>query len=320
MLSRGIGQFAKENQFQFTGGARAYFGMVGAAYGEYKGFRFTLVHDEREFHKVCRIYMPLAECEDFESRAQRLCADIRGGRVVREVGIEQHMIWVDAWNKIGQIAPDAVEEILDRMCKSAKKLHLHPGCAVCGSPAARFTGYKDVPYYTCEHCGSDLSALHANTTEKKAKRGTRLLRGLFGALLFSLFGLLAWCLMVGFLNKVAAVAGYIIIYGAMKGYLLFGGRLTKFSAVSLLVLSVAVLFGAEYLSLVVVEMLKAAEVGKGGLPMEIFLANAAKNFKTAAVMDIFWGFAFIFAGWCVHLLGVFRKEKNTMGIGAEELI
>ena len=77
MLSRGIGQFAKENNFQFTSGARAYFGMVGAAYGEYKGFRFTLVHDEREFHKVCRIYMPLAETEEFPSRVARLMEQMR---------------------------------------------------------------------------------------------------------------------------------------------------------------------------------------------------------------------------------------------------
>lgn len=320
MLSRGIGQFAKENNFQFTSGAKAYFGMVGAAYGEYKGFRFTLIHDEREFHKVCRIYMPLAETEEFQSRVERLMEQLRGARVVREVGLEMHMVWVDCWNKIGQIAPDAVEEILDGMVKFAKKLHLRPGCAVSGSPAARFTGYKDVPYYVSESCDDQVPELHAATTEKKAKRGTRLLRGLVGAFLFSLFGLVLWCIMVGFINKVAAVAGYVIIYGAMKGYLLFGGRLTKVSCAVLLALSVGVLMAAEYLSIVVVMLLDAAKAGAVVVDVIKLFNTAAISFKTGATMDIFWGFAFIFAGWCVHLLGIYRKEQNSIGLSSDGII
>ena len=320
MLSRGIGQFAKENDFQFTSGARAYFGMVGAAYGEYKGFRFTLVHDEREFHKVCRIYMPLAETDEFHSRVERLMEQIRGARVVRAIGLEKHMVWVDCWNKIGQIAPDAVEEILDAMVKFAKKLHLRPGCAVSGDPAARFTGYKDVPYYVSSSCDNDLPELHAATTEKKAKQGTRFFRGIIGALLFSLLGLVLWCIMVGFLNKIAAVAGYVIIYGAMKGYLLFGGRLTKFSSAALLMLSVGVLVASEFLSFIVLEMLAAAKAGAVGVDMMTFVHNAAAAFKSGAVSDIFWGFAFVFAGWCVHLLGIFRREQNGIGLSSEGII
>lgn len=320
MLSRGIGQFAKENNFQFTSGARAYFGMVGAAYGEYKGFRFTLVHDEREFHKVCRIYMPLAETDEFHSRVERLKEQIRGARVVREIGLEKHMVWVDCWNKIGQIAPDAVEEILDAMVKAAKKLHLRPGCAVGGEPAARFIGYKDVPYYVSSACEDELCDLHAATTEKKAKLGTRFVRGIVGALLFSLIGLLLWCIMVGFLNKIAAVAGYVIIFGAMKGYLLFGGRLTKFSTAMLLVLSVVVLIASEFMSFIVLEMLAAAKAGAVGVDMMTFVRNASDAFKAGAMTDIFWGFAFIFAGWCVHLLGIYRKEQNSIGLSADEII
>ncbi len=320
MLSRGIGQFAKENNFQFTSGARAYFGMVGAAYGEYKGFRFTLVHDEREFHKVCRIYMPLAETDEFQSRVQRLMEQTRGARVVREIGLEKHMVWVDCWNKIGQIAPDAVEQILDAMVKSAKKLHLRPGCAVSGDPSARFTGYKDVPYYVSPSCDDELSELHAATTEKKAKHGTRFLRGLVGALLFSLIGMVLWCIMVGFLNKIAAVAGYVIIYGAMKGYLLFGGRLTKFSTASLLILSVCVLAASEFLSFIVLEMLAAAKAGAVGVDMMTFVHNASAAFKAGAVTDIFWGFAFVFAGWCVHLLGIYRKEQNSIGYTSDGIV
>lgn len=318
MLSRAIGQFAKEHKFSYTSGARAYFGMVGAAYGEFEGFRFTLVHDEREAKKCCRIFMPVHHADGALLRAQKLCEHMLEKRLVRAAGVEDHTVWVDACRRFGQMNENELEYVMHEMTQYSRKHHLRPGCAVCGEPAAQFVGHEDVPYFACSTCRDKLDSLHGRTVERRALSSTHLLRGLAGALLFSLFGVILWCVLVGFFNKIAAVAGYVIIWGALKGYLLLGGRLTKGSSLCLLLLSVAMLVGAEYLSLVLVEMQLAAELNAAP-PFVLYLQNAARALS-GAVMDLVWGFAFVFAGWCVHLLGMFRKTHNSIGYTSEEIV
>ncbi len=314
MLSQGIGRFAKENGFSFTSGARAYFGMVGAAYGEYKHLRFTLIHDARELHQTMRVYMPFAEAEGAGETAERLCRELAEIPAVRKAFVEEHCVCVDYWHKLGQEKPEQVADLLDRMTKYAHKYHLRPGCCVCGEPAADFVGYEDVPYYACGKCAGHLSDFHLSTTEKRKKEPLHALRGFLGALLFSLIGFLLWVVMVSFLGKIGGIAGYVIIYGALKGYQLFGGRLNRATAVGLLALSIAVMLFGQFVSVVLLEARAAIEAG-ASVSDAIIVKNAvALMLETGSIGDVVWGLAFVVAGWCVHLLGLFRKPHNSIGL------
>ena len=309
MLSRAIGEFGKENQFCFTSGARAYFGMVGAAYGDYKGFRVVLIHDARELHQVLRIHIALADCEDFNDRVGNVIPLIKEEKQVRDAYLCDHMLCILMWRKLGAVKTDELENALVSAIKALKKQKLHPGCSVCGAAGGDYVGHADVPYLACYDHAGDLSELHLLSTDRREKMPSHSLLGAIGSVFCSVPGILLWMGIFLFLQKIAAVAGYVIFYGTFKGYQLFKGKLSRLSALWMLLWSFIATIGAEFLSMLVVDIRAAGTFGAG-----VDLAHViSETLSAGSLSDIFWGLAFILAGWCVHLLGMFRKPKNSIG-------
>ncbi len=74
--------------------------------------------------------------------------------------------------------------------------------------------------------------------------------GTIGALIGVLLGMTLWVI-VGLFRFIAGIAGYAIVFGAMKGYKLLGKKLSKAGIVICVLLSIVAVLGGEMLSLAI---------------------------------------------------------------------
>lgn len=74
--------------------------------------------------------------------------------------------------------------------------------------------------------------------------------GTIGALIGVLLGMSLWVI-VGLFRFIAGIAGYAIVFGAMKGYKLLGKKLSKAGIVICVLLSIVAVLGGEMLSLAI---------------------------------------------------------------------
>ncbi len=107
-------------------------------------------------------------------------------------------------------------------------------CGVCNNPNAALTPYKisEFGYAVCPNCEASTIA-PAATVQKP----NNLAKGMLGAFLGTLVGVAA-ILIASSLGYVASISGVIMAVAALKGYEMFGGRLTKSGVLLTLLLMV----------------------------------------------------------------------------------
>lgn len=74
--------------------------------------------------------------------------------------------------------------------------------------------------------------------------------GVLGAVLGALIGGLLW-IGVSMLGFIAGIAGFAVIFFATKGYKILGGTLDKKGGVISIIISMIVIFGADYMAYVI---------------------------------------------------------------------
>lgn len=318
MLSAGISEFAKEKEFSYTSGAKAYFSLVGAVYGEYKGCRMVLVHDSREFHQTCRIYVPAAKTEGLDYKLTRLIKKIIELPHVHGATVEDHCLCVEMHKKASPVQKADIETVADTISDFFTKNKILSGCCVCGASGANFIGLDDIPYFTCKACEDKLNDFALKTVEQKKKEPVRAASGAAGAFLLSLSGLLLWTVIVVTFGKLAAVAGYVIAFAAMKGFLLFKGRLTKGTSLLILGISLFTLLLSEYLSILILAAETLAKNGTHITTGGLFAHSLLALFSIIGLKDVLLGAVFVFVAWVIYLLGMFRKKKNSIGYTSDK--
>jgi len=95
----------------------------------------------------------------------------------------------------------------------------------------------------CDECFGKLKEM----ADKKPEVKPHSPMGYIGAILGAAIGGVIWVL-IGKLGFIAAIAGFAIVYFALKGYNLFGGKHKRFTAFYIIVVAVLTVISAELIS------------------------------------------------------------------------
>ncbi len=127
---------------------------------------------------------------------------------------------------------------------------LMPCCESCGTEYGLNLYQVDgVSHMFCSGCYDKVSGqIQQNTARKKQQGSGNVIGGIIGALLGSLLGAAAWILIYQ-AGYISALGGLLMVICTMKGYELLGGRLNALGITVTCIISVAMLFLAEYLCL-----------------------------------------------------------------------
>ena len=133
---------------------------------------------------------------------------------------------------VSELAGKCEEYGLHNCCSSCRKVRPLHGVTV-----------DRVPALLCQDCETQL----ARGMDEKREH---LLLGVIGAVLGALLGSVLW-VVLGQVGFIAGIAGYAIVFCAIKGYELFGKKLSKSGIVICVLLSFLMIAGAEFTSLAI---------------------------------------------------------------------
>lgn len=150
------------------------------------------------------------------------------------------------WSK--QYVP-CVDEFLKELTAYCVNNEMVQACQVCQEE-------KGISLYSiegesqafCSACFARATEQIKSTIREQKKKSSNIIGGIVGALLGSLIGVLAWVLIYQ-LGYISAIAGAIMVICAMKGYSLLGGKLNTPGVIICCLISLAMIFFAEQLSL-----------------------------------------------------------------------
>lgn len=134
--------------------------------------------------------------------------------------------------------------VISELSRKCEEYGLHNCCASCGKvrPVSRMTVDR-VPALLCHDCEMQLSS-------GRAEKKENVLLGIIGAVAGVLLGSVLW-VFLGQIGFIAGIAGYVIVFGGMKGYELLGKKLSKGGIVICVLLSFLMIAGAEFVSLAI---------------------------------------------------------------------
>ena len=147
---------------------------------------------------------------------------------------------------------------------------LMPCCESCGTEYGLNLYQVDgASHLFCSDCYNKVSGqIQQNMARKKQQGSGNVITGIIGALLGSLLGVAAWVLIYQ-AGYISALGGLLMVICTMKGYELLGGRLNALGITLTCIISVAMLFAAEYLCLGI-EIYKVYNEGTRVLSVSIF--------------------------------------------------
>ena len=100
------------------------------------------------------------------------------------------------------------------------------------------------PALLCEKCFKQ----EMHEADGQSRRKENMFLGLIGAILGALLGTVLW-VVIGMVGFIAGIAGYAIVFCAMKGYEIIGRKLSRKGIIICILLSCLMIVGAEYVSL-----------------------------------------------------------------------
>lgn len=100
------------------------------------------------------------------------------------------------------------------------------------------------PVLLCENCFKQETGMAGAQGMQKEN----IVLGFIGAVLGALLGTVLW-VVIGMVGFIAGIAGYAIVFCAMKGYEILGKKLSRKGIIICILLSCLMIVGAEYVSL-----------------------------------------------------------------------
>lgn len=212
--------------------------------------------------------------------------------------------------------PDAVEELALRMTDFFRQIKAQPSCSICNQPAHEaFTMVNDTVLMVCPHCQEGIESDIVQSEQEYALLPNRYFSGFLGALLGAFIGSLIW-VAIGALGFIAVLGGIAIAYGAIKGYTLFKGKATKFSAVIITLVCLLALIFAQFLSM---DILVYREFASEGitfgeiLPLTFHMLTIFPELVGEYVKDTLIGLVFLAVGSYPYLKQLFKAAANPAG-------
>lgn len=200
----------------------------------------------------------------------------------------------------------AATEGVDALIGFLKNKGFAPCCSTCGQSVEMAAYQSGSSYFhLCENCASNMLTNADKMLKQKAEKNENIIGGIIGAFIGSLLGLLC-IVLFGMAGYVAAVSGAVMAVGALKGYEILGGKLSKLGvAVSVVFMVVMILLGNR-LSTAIELMKKFGDINDWNL-MECFSKVPDSNYINQSVYFRNLAMIFIFA-----VLGAVPVIKQRM--------
>ncbi|PKL35623.1 MAG: hypothetical protein CVV44_19010 [Spirochaetae bacterium HGW-Spirochaetae-1] len=143
-------------------------------------------------------------------------------------------------------ALDSIVNILKR-----NSISVNTACIDCGKNddnTLHYLNTKDVNFHICSGCAENLR--HKLLTEYRnfLNEDKNYIRGLLGAIIFSIPGMIVWLLATVYLERIAAGIALLMFYLSIKGYEIFGGKLGKLKAWILLSVNISMVIISNYVT------------------------------------------------------------------------
>lgn len=121
----------------------------------------------------------------------------------------------------------SVTEGVNALIGFLKNKGFYPCCSTCGQSEEVASYLSNNSYFhLCESCASRMMGNADLIARQKAEKQENIIGGVIGALIGSLLGVLSIALF-GMMGYVAAISGVIMAVGALKGYEMLAGKLSK---------------------------------------------------------------------------------------------
>ncbi len=135
--------------------------------------------------------------------------------------------------------------LMSELASKCMEFGIHNCCSRCKNVLPlRAAAVDGNPVLLCESCFKQ----EINGADGQGMRKENIFLGLIGAVLGALLGTVLW-VVIGMVGFIAGIAGYAIVFCAMKGYEILGRKISRKGIIICILLSCLMIVGAEYVSL-----------------------------------------------------------------------
>ncbi len=223
------------------------------AYGSMNGYHVVIKHLPQQRQMVIQ-YQVLEGTESAAIDLRNFLAEFSKKKNVNAATYINNTLTVTLMAKNKQLG-DLVKETMITITNYLLEHHMEEGCKSCGNKGHEINGIYQINDEVEIMCSDCFQRRSANQDIEYKKKTTNMAAGIVGALFGALLGVICWVLIYQ-LGYIAGITGFVMVVCCMKGFELLGGRLNRPGVVLSILISVVMLFVAEYLC-VGIEVYKA---------------------------------------------------------------
>jgi len=208
--------------------------------GDGQGFKFFLLHNM----KIPESKIDLLKTE-FDAIKKNFSFNV--------IEIENNSIYITIKEMFLPAKKEKIVKALDAIVDILKRnaIPVNTTCIDCGKnddTTLHYVNTKDVNFPICSGCAGNLR--HKLFTEKEIflNEDKNYMRGLLGAIIFSIPGMIVWLLATVYLERIAAAIALLMFYLSIKGYEKFGGKMGKMKAWILLSANIIMIIMSNFLT------------------------------------------------------------------------
>lgn len=229
-------------------------GPIFIYYGRYKNFRISISF-RVGFGNLVKVFGNFGNAEDREKAGQALKELFGMGlKYFKDYSIKDGSIAILLNKQLGAVKCEEFEFVLDKLHEVIGETEMvQPACEMCNSKEnIRFAVSKEFtePVGVCPVCANEMAKKYSADSKVEEAKPNNYGVGFLAGIVFSLGGVILWILL-GMAGIIAGLAGFAIAFLMSFGYKKAGGKINKFSAITMIVLSLVMVIVADYLTLCV---------------------------------------------------------------------
>lgn len=283
-------------------------------FGSYKGYKVTIQYNKK-LNGYC-FNIPLKESEltrdeNMDAFINELLEDKKS---VAKASYEEYCLKILLTVKFtAKQELKSITDILNKVEDFAKNNHYTTSCEICGEDMPTSINLiNNIPFCTCEKCYGeiigDLDDAQINFKNQK----NNIVSGTVGAFLGSLIGVALWVVIYA-IGYIASICGIVLAICAIKGYKKFGGKLDKAGIIITILVTIFMVYVANYISYGYEVYIAFKEVENINLLEAIrsvgFLVSEYEDFGNSFIGDLVFGYFFTLIGTVTTFINAY-KEHN----------
>lgn len=218
--------------------------------------------------------------------------------------------------ELGNQLKEAMIAVTDYLVEN----HAEECCSFCGALGADMNGIYQLDEQVEIMCADCFRRQMDQEAAQGKKKKTNLAAGIVGAVFGSLIGVACWVLIYQ-LGYIAGLTGFVMMVCCMKGFELLGGRLSRAGVIVSILISIVMLFAAEYLTvgIEIYKMMKeyysSVSLFEGIRAVPSYLADSSvgPDLWGAMIKDLLMGYVFMVLASISFIRQSFKATAgNTM--------